>query len=83
MTTISIRELRHKWPQAESLLNEVGEIIVTRDSAPVAKLVRIDPPTPARKRFDPEEHAAWRKEVFGGKVQNLVDTFLIAERDER
>jgi len=82
MTTITIRDLRHKWPQAESLLQEVGEIIVTRDAAPVAKLVRIDPPKPAKKRFDPVEHAAWQKRTFGGKKFSLVDD-LIAERNER
>ncbi len=83
MTTITIRDLRHKWPQAESLLNEVGEIIVTRDSTPVAKLVRIEPAQTTRKKFDPEEHAAWQKSVFGDKKFQIVDSFLTSERDER
>lgn len=38
MRTISVLDLRHKWPGAEAALNEVEEIIITRDSQPVAKI---------------------------------------------
>jgi antitoxin (DNA-binding transcriptional repressor) of toxin-antitoxin stability system len=67
MRSISVRDLRHKWPEAEAALKAEGEIIVTRDSKPVAKLVHI-PEAPKRKRWDPEEHARWQRKVSGGKL---------------
>ena len=42
MKTISIRDLRQKWPEAESRLQVEKEIIITRDAKPVAKLVPAD-----------------------------------------
>jgi len=42
MKTISIRDLRQRWPEAEALLQTEREIVITRDAKPVAKLVRID-----------------------------------------
>ncbi len=40
MKTITIRDLRQRWPEAEALLETENEIHVTRDSKPVARLVR-------------------------------------------
>jgi antitoxin (DNA-binding transcriptional repressor) of toxin-antitoxin stability system len=84
MKTMSIRDLRHKWPEAESLLQVEKEIIITRDAKPVAKLVRYTEPDKPRKRFDPVEHAKWQASVFGkGKVVRLVDKYLAADREDR
>ena len=41
MRTITIRDLRQHWPEAEAALQVEDEIIVTRDSQPVAKLVPV------------------------------------------
>jgi antitoxin (DNA-binding transcriptional repressor) of toxin-antitoxin stability system len=41
MKTISVRDLRQRWPEAEALLQVEEEIVITRDGRPVAKLVRI------------------------------------------
>ena len=68
--TMTIRDLRQRWPEAEAALELEEEIIITRDSKPVAKLVRIAPEQPKRKRWDPEEHARWQRKVSGGKLWN-------------
>jgi len=80
--TISIRDLRQCWPQAEAALNVEDEIIITRDSKPVARLVRIAPQDRKRRRWDPLEHARWQKKVSGGKVSRS-DAALAASRAER
>ena len=42
MKTITIRDLRRRWPAAEAALKVEEEILITRDSKPVAKLVPVD-----------------------------------------
>ena len=37
MKPITIRDLRQRWPEAEAALKVEDEIIITRDSKPVAK----------------------------------------------
>ncbi len=54
MKTITIRDLRQRWPEAEAALNIEEEILITRDSKPVAKLVRFVQPEANRKRWNPE-----------------------------
>lgn len=83
MKTISVRDLRQRWPEAEALLEREKEILVTRDGKPVAKLVRVREDVPRRKRFDPEAHAKWQRRMWGGKVVRWVDEFLIPERNAR
>ena len=84
MKTISIRELRQKWPEAESLLQVEHEILITRDSKPVAKLVRyLKPEAAPKKRFDPIAHGDWQKSMSDGKVRRWVEGGLLKERDER
>ena len=82
MKTISIRDLRQKWPEAEAALQIEKEILITRDSRPVAKLVRLEQPKKKRKRWDAEEHLRWLEKFWGGKKVNLTAR-LYAERDER
>lgn len=83
MKTITIRDLRQRWPEAEKALEVEGEIIITRDSKPVAKLVRIVPAQVKRLRWDPEEHRKWQERVFGKKVFRWVDKALAESRAER
>ena len=60
MKTMSVRDLRLKWPEAERALAHVGEIIVTRDSKPVARILPYETPSRTRpRRFDPVEHGRW------------------------
>ncbi len=83
MKTITIRDLRQRWPEAEAALQVENEIIITRDSRPVAKLVRVAPQKKQRKRWDPKEHMRWLKKIWGGKQVRLVDKYLSADRQER
>ena len=81
--SITVRDLRQRWPAAEALLREEKEIIITRDAKPVAKLVRIDAPPPARKRFDPVVHGKWQRRMTSGKVSRWVDRALSDARKDR
>ena len=83
MKTFSVRDLRQRWPQAEALLRVEHEIIITRDSKPVAKLVRLAATTKPRKRFDPASHGKWQQKLSRGKITRWVDEGLLKERDER
>ena len=83
MKTITIRDLRQRWPEAEAALQVEEEILITRDSKPVAKLVRVLENVPKRKRWNPAEHKKWIKKVWGNKQVRLVDKYLKADRKER
>lgn len=83
MKTITIRDLRQRWPEAEAALKAEDEIIITRDSRPAAKLVRLQPEQPGRKRWDPKNHARWLKKVWGNKRVSLVEKYLLPEREAR
>ncbi|CAN5898348.1 hypothetical protein BH11VER1_BH11VER1_41170 [soil metagenome] len=83
MKSITIRDLRHRWPQAESWLQEEGELLVTRDSKPVAKLTKVLPQE-TRKRFSAKKQATWRKAVFGdAPPQSWVGEALDQSRADR
>ena len=82
MKTVTVRDLRQRWPEAEKALQSEEEILITRDSKPVAKLVRYVEPT-RRKRFDPIAHAKWQRKTGGGKMTRWVEQGLLRERDER
>ena len=83
MKTITVRDLRQRWPHAEALLQVENELLVTRDGTPVAKLVRIAPETRRRKRFDPTEHRAWQVRLFGKRAVAWVDRALAKSRADR
>ena len=82
MKTITIRDLRQRWPEAEAALKVQDEILITRDSKPVAKLVRVSTAPPERPRWNVEEHARWQRKISGGKVSRS-DAALAAERADR
>ena len=81
MKTMTVRDLRQRWPQAEALLRTEGEILIMRDAKPVAKLVRFVEPRTTRPRFDPRKHAAWQARVGGRQVVRRVDEFLARGRN--
>jgi len=83
MKTLSVRDLRQRWPKAEALLRSEREIVITRDSRPVAKLVRFTAPKKRRRRFDPAAHARWQRKVGGNTVTRWVDLALAAGRKDR
>ena len=83
MKTITIRDLRQRWPEAEAALQVEDEILITRDSKPVAKLVRVQEKKSTRRRWNPKKHAQWLKKVWGDKQVSLVEKYLQADRDGR
>jgi antitoxin (DNA-binding transcriptional repressor) of toxin-antitoxin stability system len=83
MKTITIRDLRQRWPEAEAALQVEDEILITRDSKPVAKLVRVVQDKRRRKRWNPEEHAKWMKKVWGNKTMPSSDAALARARADR
>src|SRR5689334_19228963 len=83
MKTITIRDLRQRWPEAEAALEVEEEITITRDSKPVAKLVRVKPPETKRTRWNPQEHRKWIKKVYGDKVFSSSDGPLAVARADR
>ena len=83
MKTITIRDLRQRWPEAEAALQVEDEILITRDSKPVAKLVRVQQEKPMRKRWDPQKHARWLKKMWGNKQVSLVEKYLQTDREDR
>ena len=84
MKTISVRDLRQRWPDAEKALALEKEILITRDGQPVAKLSQLSVQKKKRQRFDPAEHRRWKEKVFGkGTVVNWVAEFCEKNRAER
>jgi Phd_YefM. len=81
MKTISIRDLRQKWPEAEAALATERVLIVTRDGKPVAKLIRFEESAPKRKRFKPDEHKLRMKKIWGQTRVSLVHDLVINERE--
>ena len=82
MKTITIRDLRQRWPETERSLQIENEIVITRDGLPVAKLVRVAAGASKRPRWDAEEHGQWQKKVSGGKVSRS-DAALAQARADR
>jgi antitoxin (DNA-binding transcriptional repressor) of toxin-antitoxin stability system len=80
--TITIRDLRQRWPEAEAALQLENEILITRDSKPVAKLVCLSPAASKRPRWDAEEHARWQRKLCGGKMSSS-DAALARSRADR
>ena len=83
MKTITIRDLRQRWPDAEKALATEAEIVITRDGKPVARLLPIVNEEAPRKRFDPEEQKRWRDEFWGKDV--VIDSMkgLLEDREDR
>ena len=82
MKTITIRDLRQRWPAAEAALKVEDEILITRDSLPVARLVRVSTGESKRPRWDANAHARWQKKVAGGKISRS-ETALAQSRADR
>lgn len=81
MKTMTVRDVRQKWPEAERSLVIEGEIVITRDGKPVARLLPVEA-EPPRKRFDAEEHRRWMKEMWGDETFDTL-TPLMESREER
>ncbi len=78
---MTVRDVRQRWPEAERSLGEEGEIVITRDGKPVARLLPIEE-KPPRKKFDPEEMRRWREEMWGDQIFDTL-TPLMEDREDR
>jgi antitoxin (DNA-binding transcriptional repressor) of toxin-antitoxin stability system len=83
MRTISVRDLRQRWPEVEARLRVEKEIVIIRNAKPVAKLVHVDDGAKARRRFDPVAHAKWQREIAAGKITRWVGRAMKEERSDR
>ena len=81
MKTITIRDLRHRWPEAEKALKLENEILITRDSKPVAKLISLSSPVKARPRWNMEKHARMQKKASGGKLTDSLPALTLSREN--
>ncbi len=81
---MTVRDIRLHWPEAEKALAESGEIVVTRDSRPVAKIVPfVAPAKTLRQRFDPDKHMRWLRKFWKNQPpQPSSDELLRQDRDD-
>jgi antitoxin (DNA-binding transcriptional repressor) of toxin-antitoxin stability system len=81
---MTVRDIRLKWPEAERTLAIVGEIVVTRDSKPIARILAVETPRRgSRARFDPAKHSRWLRNFWKRQPrQKSTDELLARERAE-
>ena len=82
MKTMTVRDVRLKWPQAERALARVGEIVVTRDSKPIARILPYEAqPRARRTRFDPAKQERWLERFWKSRrVGPSTDELLKRDR---
>lgn len=83
MASITIRELRQRWPAVEKSLETEEEIIITRDGKPVAKVTAYSEPVKRLPRLTAEEHMARLLKLSGGKIYPSSDARLAELRADR
>lgn len=83
MKMMTVRDVRQRWPEAERSLETEGEIIITRDGKPVARLLPVKAEPDNRPRFDPEENRKRREKLCGKGV--VIDSLkgLLEDREDR
>ena len=85
MGTMSVRDIRQRWPEAERRLRQEGEIIVTRDSRPVARLLPLAGlPMRAKARLDVRDLRRWRDRFWRTQPpQPRTEEWLDRDRADR
>ena len=87
MKTMTVRDIRQRWPEAEKALALDGEVVVTRDSKPIARIIPFVAP-PAKKgtvkRFAAATHMRWLKRISKDDPPSLPssDEILRATRNK-
>lgn len=78
-----MRDIRLKWPEAERALARDGEIVVTRDSKPVARILPYAAaPRARRARFDPDEQRRWLERFWRRRTPGpSTDELLRRDRE--
>lgn len=78
---MTVRDIRLRWPEAEKALAVEEEIVVTRDSRPVARIVPYVPDAaPRRRRFDRKQHMRWLRKISKGE-RTLPSTDQLLQED--
>ncbi len=75
MQQLSVREMRQAIGKLDRLVDEAGELIVTRNGKPIARLLPIKG---SRKR---PSHAELRQSLPSSEI--LSETLIRTDRDER
>lgn len=86
MKTVTVRDLRLHWPKIEQqLAHGSGELLVTRDAKPVARLTAFSAGKAAPKpRFSATMHDRWMRDVWGrSRPKTDSGKWLAAGRAER
>lgn len=80
MKTVTVRQLRQRWPEVQAALEREGELFVTRDGTEVARLIRVRPEIEPRARYSSKAQMEWLKRRYGRRVLHVVDDALENER---
>jgi antitoxin (DNA-binding transcriptional repressor) of toxin-antitoxin stability system len=79
MKTMSVRDLRYRFPQVEAQLREGEEIAITKRKRVIARLV---PERPAESKQP--DFMAMLKKIYGKKKQKVSGAELVAmQRGDR
>jgi antitoxin (DNA-binding transcriptional repressor) of toxin-antitoxin stability system len=84
MKRMTVREIRLHWPRAEQNLQQTGEIVVTRDGNPVARIVPYSEAPHSRKpRWSAVDQKEWLRRFWKGRVVRPTTGELLARDRER
>ena len=75
--------MRLHWPEAERRLKREGELIVTRDGEPVAKLVAYQAEKVTRPKWSAQKHLKWLSRTWKSEPEGpSTDELLTRDRNE-
>ena len=80
---MSVRDIRLRWPEAERLLGVEGELVITRDRKPVARLLPFRPPAKAAPRLHPGRQLSRIRKAWKGSTLLSTSGVLEDLRTER
>jgi antitoxin (DNA-binding transcriptional repressor) of toxin-antitoxin stability system len=84
MKTASVRDLRNNFARVSRWLQAGEKVEITKRGVPMYMMSSLPASKngkPGRKKFDVEEHRAWKKKTFGGK--KFKDSIVLVMRDEK
>ena len=83
MKSISVSDVRQRWPETEQSLKVEDEIVITRGGKPIARLLPVESESMPTLQFEPAEQAEWRERTLG--VSAIFDSLngLLADREDR
>ena len=83
MKVLTVRDIRLHWPKAEAALRREGELVVTRDGAPVARILPYEPSAQARTQFDAAAHLRWLSSFWKTPTRGpSTDEWLEKDRED-